>query len=327
MQVSDTAPLPPTPLKLLLVVGDAASPASKDTGRKALMESWGYTVTLIDDGNTQANFDAAASAADVVYVSGTIDGSTLANKLTGSPTPIVNEFPGTLDNFGFSDSTNSTVTSKAFTMTDAAHYITEPFSGAAVDVFGNAQFMPVPSGALAPGLQTAGEVSGTPALVTLDTGAMRWDGNPATARRAHLPFASAETADLTSFGGTILQRALEWAAGANGAGGGPPPTTGVVFEAFTDASLGNNGKALDIGKPGGTTAGDLLIAAIATDGKHDSGISPPVGWNLINDADENEEVTLAVWWKLAGAGEPAQYHFTWPEDQEAYGWIYALHRP
>ncbi len=57
-------------------------------------------------------------------------------------------------------------------------------------------------------------------MVTLDTGATRWDGNPAPARRAHLPFAPAETTDLTADGKTIMQRAIEWAAGAGGGGGG-----------------------------------------------------------------------------------------------------------
>ncbi|MGI9343249.1 MAG: DNRLRE domain-containing protein, partial [Gammaproteobacteria bacterium] len=190
---------------VLLVVGNAGSPSSKDTGRQALMESWSFAVTMIDDGESQANFDAAAAAHDVVYVSGTIGGGTLADKLTGSPTPIVSEFPGKMDNFGISSSTSSTVSDDTFSSTDASHYISLPFSGGAATAFTSSLSMPVPGGTLAPDLQIAGDVSGTPALVTLDAGAQRWDATPAPARRAHLPFAAAETSELTADGGTIMR--------------------------------------------------------------------------------------------------------------------------
>jgi hypothetical protein len=217
-------------LTVLLVVGDDATLASKDAGRKALMESWGYTVTVIDDGDSQANFDAAAAANDVVYVSGTVVGGTLADKLTSSTAPIVNESNGKLDNFGFCSSTATTASDTAFSKTDPAHYITEPFSGNLVTVFTGMLTMPVPGGTLAPGLQLPGSVSDggsghDPALVTLKAGTTGDDGNPVPARRAHLPYASAETADLTADGETILQRALEWAAGV-----GDPTPSGYLDE-------------------------------------------------------------------------------------------------
>jgi hypothetical protein len=210
-------------MKVLLVVGDATTLSSKDAGRKDLMQSWCFTVTLIEDGESQAAFDAAAAAADVVYVSGTIAGGTLLDKLTGSPAPIVNEFNGKLDNFGFSSGTSVFALSDAFSKTDPAHHITSPFSGNPVSVFTSSLTMSVPGGTLAPDLQTAAEISGMPALVTLAAGAQRYDGNPAPARRVHLPFASAETTELTPDGKTLMRRALEWGAGAGadtGGGGG-----------------------------------------------------------------------------------------------------------
>ncbi|MEN8803413.1 MAG: hypothetical protein ABF297_15695, partial [Thiogranum sp.] len=518
---------------VLLVVGDATTLSSKDAGRKTLIESWGHTVTLIDDGDTQANFDAAAASTDVVFVTASIGGGTLGNKLTGSSAPIVNEFNGKLDNFGFSSGTSTFALADAFTKTDALHYITEPFSGNPVTVFSGSLSMPVPSGTLAPDLANAGELTGIPALVTLDTGATRYDGNPAPARRAHLPFGPAETTDLTADGETILQRALEWAAGASsgatpqqillvvadassltaqdlarktlmegwgygvktisasdsqanfdaavatadaayvaeqqqstalgtklrnvtiavineeaelrqdigfsanrdwpstrdsvdivdnshyitspfatglltialapievvtlsgqmagglqvlgqqdwggpqnslsvietggalygggtaagrrvqlpwgrtgfdinalntnglklmqraiewgiaggGGGGGGPPPAGPVFEEFTDASRSSNGTSLIISKPAATAVGDLLLAAVATDGDNTSSLAPPAGWNVINVADRGREVTFGVWWKLAGASESNSYTFSWSSSEQAYGWI------
>ncbi|MDH3642224.1 MAG: DNRLRE domain-containing protein, partial [Gammaproteobacteria bacterium] len=227
-------------LNVLFVVGDAATLSSKDAGRKTLMESWGFAVTVIDDGDSQANFDAAAAAADVVYVSGTIGGGALADKLTGSGTGIVNEFYGKLDNFGFSSSTGLVIASvDAFTKTDAGHYVSEPFSGNPVSVFTTPLNMSVPGGILAPDLQNVGEVSGTQALVTLEAGATRFDGNPAPARRLHLPFASAETSELTGDGKTILKRALEWV-GSTAASCDADYTPDTKLSEFSTSAYGSN---------------------------------------------------------------------------------------
>jgi type II secretory pathway pseudopilin PulG len=219
---------------LLMVVPSPASLNAQDSSKKTLIESWGYTVTLIDDSDSQANIDAAAAANNVIYVSASISGGALADKLTGSPTPIVNEFSGKLDNFGFASNTGSTTTTDTFTSSNAAHYIGQPFGGSGVTHFTTSLSMPVPSGTLAPDLETAGESSGAvPALVTLDTGAQRWDGNPAPARRVHLPFGAATADQLTDDGKTLMLRAIEWGAGAEN----PDFSTELLFVVADPASL------------------------------------------------------------------------------------------
>jgi hypothetical protein len=158
---------------------------------------------------------------DVVYVSGTTSGPSIADKLTGSPTPIVNEINGQLDNFGFSSSSSGSVTASVFSVTNAAHYISEPFAGGPITFFTTDLAMPVPGGTLAPGLRIVGETAGmVAALVTLNAGAQRWDGNPAPARRVHLPFTNAETSQLTADGEILMRRAIEWAAGIGAAAAG-----------------------------------------------------------------------------------------------------------
>jgi len=214
-----------------LVVGDAVTLSSKDVGYKALIESWGHTVTVIDDGDSQANYDTAMAAADVVYASGSALGANMLDKATNTTKGLVNEVVGKIDNFGFSSVTSSTVNTDTFSKTDALHYITEPFGANPVTVFTASLTNPVPGGTLAPDLQNVGEVTGTLALGTLDAGATRWDGNPSQGRRAHLPFATAETTDMTADGKTILQRSLEWAAGADVA------TTYIVLMVSDPGSL------------------------------------------------------------------------------------------
>jgi hypothetical protein len=130
--------------------------------------------------------------------------------------------------------------------------------------------------------------------------------------------------NLNSDGRTLMRRALDWAAGTGsggGGGGGPPPTGGVVFEEFTDAKLGGNGSSLVINKPAGTAVGDLLIAAVATDGNHATTLAPPAGWTAVEVSQQGGAVTFGVWWKLAGASEAADYTFSWSGGEKAYGMV------
>jgi hypothetical protein len=539
-----TAPPPPPVVgggDLLLVVGDPGNLTSGDTGRKSLLESWGYTVELIDDGDLQANFDAAAAAADVVYVAPSISGGSLAHKLTGSPSPIVNEFPGKLDNFGFCSSTSQTQFGDTVTILDDSHYIASVFPTSLVTVSSASFSMSVADGTPAPGLEEVAGISERPTVMALETGAQRYDGGTAPARRVHLPYAYVDPSYLTEDGQTLMRRAVEWAAGANeepggsallfvsggsvmvqfpsgeplvvptaqeqdridlmeswgyavnlihesatqeeldaaaaanevvyvsqeiatqtvgaklkaltigivneeyllsdelgfstgggsgfyndmnvlddthyitsvfssgalslfdaydiytgggmtlapglqvlgecgiisalivletgatlhdggaaagrrvqvpwgddfaalntdgqmlmkraiewaagagegGSGGGDPPTGPTVSVAEqTDARAGSNTTSLTITKPPGTVEGDLLVAAVATDGNSASSIAAPPGWNLISVGEQSRSVTFGVWWKLAGATEPASYQFTWGGvAEEAFGWI------
>ena len=109
----------------------------------------------------------------------------------------------------------------------------------------------------------------------------------------------------------------------SGGGGGsePPPADGVVFEEFTQASLASDGKSMNVDKPGGTAAGDLLIAVMVTDGEQKNEMTQSDGWTLIDHGVESKQVSMDVWWQLAGSSEPAQYAFGWAKSQEAYGWI------
>lgn len=72
-----------------------------------------------------------------------------------------------------------------------------------------------------------------------------------------------------------------------------------------------------------TIEGDLLIAAVATDGDTSFSLTPPAGegWTEIDIDDYSSEVTLGAWWKLADASESSSHEFTWSGDEQAYGWM------
>jgi len=69
--------------------------------------------------------------------------------------------------------------------------------------------------------------------------------------------------------------------------------------------------------------GDLLIAAVATDGDTSASIAAPVGqgWTLIDRGACSGAATLGAWWKLAAASEPASHQFIWSGNEQAYGWM------
>ena len=72
---------------------------------------------------------------------------------------------------------------------------------------------------------------------------------------------------------------------------------------------------LIVGKPSGVVENDLMVAVVAVDYRARD-IVQPAGWTLILNTD-----SFDVSYKVAGAGEGANYTFTWLSPQQAYGFI------
>ncbi len=99
-----------------------------------------------------------------------------------------------------------------------------------------------------------------------------------------------------------------------------PPVGGgsVVFESFAESNASSDTDNIDLPTPRGTSAGDLLIAALAVD--RNETLSAPRGWTAI-EVNGDGQVTFGVWYKIARASEPSTHNFTWGSGEEAYGWI------
>lgn len=95
----------------------------------------------------------------------------------------------------------------------------------------------------------------------------------------------------------------------------------VNYEEFSEAKLTSDGTSLTINTPGGTNENDLLIVAIITQANETISAPGGEGWNLIDHGSGSNQVTLGVWWKLAGAGESPSHQFTWGSNEQAYGFI------
>ena len=323
-----------TSLPIILFVSDQApdgggglsTPSAAEQDRIDIMEGWGYDVTVISDQASQSEFDAEFANATVVYVSGDCNPNTIGTKLNDATIGVVTESFVNAENLGFYDSLSSfNSNATEIDIINTTHYLTDGISAGALTVATSSQELKWTTSTLAPDAITLANVSiglPNPTLLILDAGDELADGNNAAGRRCQLPWgeSSFDVGTLNADGLTIMQRALEFAAGAGD--DTETPLSGVVFEEFTEAQEGSDTTSISINTPPGTANGDLLIAAVAVDGNRASSLSAPAGWTAVSvGANENGRVTFGVWWKISSGVESPQQQFTWSGNEEAYGWI------
>jgi hypothetical protein len=153
---------------------------------------------------------------------------------------------------------------------------------------------------------------------TPDTIQYSWSGTAGDALTFKFNSSPTETliGDVHQFDLSYLTRTVT----GDGSGGGGTPGV-VTFESFAEGKRNANGTNVSVSLPAGTMAGNLLIAAVATDGNTSTSLSAPAGWTPITIDRRGSAVTLGVWWKIAVPSEPGSYNFTWSGKQKAYAWV------
>lgn len=246
-------------LEILFVVGDAGNPSPRDIGKKSLMESWGYNVTLLDDNVNEVELKESVQGIDVIYVSGSAIANFMLLQLGQLSTPLVNEEMELKADFGFSENEGYNATFTTLT-TDNPHYINEPFAGGDVVTFSSNVTMWTLNGTMSDDLAHAGQiVSAVTVLATLDNGDRRWDGMPVTARRVQVPFENADVADMTADGQTLMRRSIEWAGGAGGLSGTFLDEFNAVAYDGNDGTLDWSDAWLETGESDGPGGGDIRV--------------------------------------------------------------------
>ncbi len=92
------------------------------------------------------------------------------------------------------------------------------------------------------------------------------------------------------------------------------------FESSSTANASSSVTTLTIATPTGTATGDLLLATVSTDG--DRTLNTPADWTLLDQGQSSgSDSTLAVFYRIATATEPANHTFTWSGGEEAAGAI------
>ncbi|MEZ5542662.1 MAG: DNRLRE domain-containing protein [Pseudomonadota bacterium] len=207
-----TCMLPQGTGSILLVVGNAVSPAAADLKKQALFEAWGYVVNLIDDEASQTSFDSALANNDMAYVSETVSDSDLGNKLAATARAVISEERNQLDNLGMASAGSEAVTSQ-IEITDNTHYITAVFPLGVIPLGRAPMEGQIVSGTPAPGLQVLGRLNGTSSLAVVEAGGTLAGGGTAPGPRAMLPVGRSDKFNwdyLNNNGRLLIQRAIQW---------------------------------------------------------------------------------------------------------------------
>ena len=248
---------------LLMVVGNPSSLKPHDIVAQESFESWGYTVTLIQDSDPQASFDTAVAANDVVYISPSAQSGNADTKLTAAPIGVVTAKPALNDELGIASGSNKPIVD-TLTVVDVTHDITRIFPAGALRFKTAASNSLIVDGAVAAGAQALAQIGGIDTIVTIDTGGALYGGGTATGRRVLAPVSS-DDYDwfLNNNGRLIVQRALEWArdpAAVLVPGLWLSTATDVTASGAPGLDAWTNGEALEVADPNfalepGTTNG------------------------------------------------------------------------
>ncbi|MDH3870730.1 MAG: DNRLRE domain-containing protein, partial [Gammaproteobacteria bacterium] len=216
---------------VLMVVSDDTNPTPEDTHKRALFESWGYSVIMRNDNSSLSSFNADMTNSDVVFISDSVDPATLAGKLASAPIGIVNEEGGMLSDLGMGGLFGTAI-GPSINVVDTSHYITALFPAGPLDIYSADMELQGIFNTPAPGLQSLANYGTSPLLAVLETGADLKGGGTAAGRRVMLPFgrdANKNWDYINANGLLILQRALQWGTGNTGAA--PPPPKNLLFVA------------------------------------------------------------------------------------------------
>jgi hypothetical protein len=78
---------------------------------------------------------------------------------------------------------------------------------------------------------------------------------------------------------------------------------------------------LTINLPSSVVSGDLLLANIDVNGGTPANVTAPSGWTQILRTDNDTNMSMISYWKIAGASEPANYTWTVDTQTRAEGGI------
>ena len=218
-----------------MVVINPTTLVPADATRKALFESWGYTVNLLGENSNAATYMSESANNDVYYISETVNSSQVGPRIKDVPIGVVSEDGDYNNALGFATGSAYTVGS-ALNVTDTSHYITALFPTGPLEIYSGGMEQLTVSGTEAPGLQTLADTGGAGSLVVLDKGADMAGSGTTAERRVMLPLGRVGKFNwdyLNGNGRLIVQRALQW--GTGNLGGTPPP--GLLFVVANDGGL------------------------------------------------------------------------------------------
>lgn len=201
----------PQSLRVLLVASNSSALSSGDSARKSLLESWGMTGAVVDDGASLAEFVAAARDCDVIYISHEIDANAFADKAVNVRRGVVTESSNNIAQYGLGSGPALSMQT-AMTSASSTHPITLGMSGSVA--VATAASLLTELNTPTPYATVLGSTSaGKALLVVAEVGTPLEGAITAAGRRVKFPGGVLlySVYGLTNDGKKLLARSLAWA--------------------------------------------------------------------------------------------------------------------
>ncbi|MDW3179674.1 MAG: right-handed parallel beta-helix repeat-containing protein [Acidimicrobiia bacterium] len=301
----------------LLMVTGTGTAVGTDATKQALFQSWGWTVTLIDD-DSVGSFAGAAAANDVLYVSGTARFD-IAYDVRDLDIGIVNEnFSAWNGLLNYGSQPQAFTTGTTLNIVDNSHYITSPFATGSLAIHSvgdDINYWPSDSAPLPAGVTVLAESptsTNHEALHVAETGTTLYSAFTAVNRRVWFPSDYADPANYTTDYETLLERSLDWAAGNDA----PPaaPQSIAVANPDTASTAQDLATTLDPSANDADAEGDPIVEIDVTDPANGSVVingdetvtyTPDPGYTGSDSFDYwaiDSGAGLTNYWGLAGGG-------------------------
>jgi hypothetical protein len=287
-------------INVLMVTTNNGSLTALESGRKSMVESWGYTVNTIWDGAPQAAFNTAFTTNRAVYLPDEATAAEVGYKLREATIGIVSEHPDLADELGFCSGAAATTTSTTINVVSNSHYVTGAFATGNLSLGSGTYNVVNLAGSTASGGQVLATVGGINSVVAIETGAIVAttynSSNVAFGRRVQfpLPISINDGSTFNANPYTLGARMLWWAAGLDRAlvaHWKVDETSGTT--AADSSSFVHN--ATYIGSPTLGISGPHRFAAYFTaDGKY---VTAPASTLLNTLGASNADFSVAFWVK------------------------------
>lgn len=90
----------------------------------------------------------------------------------------------------------------------------------------------------------------------------------------------------------------------------------IVLESQSTASPGPPGTTIDVTKPTGVSAGDVMVAVVGAQVLSSTTISPPSGWTQVAQLWVSQPV-LGMWYRVADGNEGTSFQFSYSQNSSA----------
>jgi hypothetical protein len=105
----------------------------------------------------------------------------------------------------------------------------------------------------------------------------------------------------------------------HGAPPAPAPEPGPITRVASSSNSATAAKHLTIGRPAGTSDGQVMVASLVSSGDHPP--AAPEGWTTIRSDSVPGTLRQTIFVKVAGVSEPSAYDWTFPESAQLAGGI------